>query len=76
MSAAPRQGSGRAGRRAAARLLSPSLAWLAVFFLCPLAVMLAYSLARRGAYGTVEWTLGWGNYVSALEPLYWPVYWR
>jgi spermidine/putrescine transport system permease protein len=72
MSATSRQ---EAGRRAA-RLLAPSVAWIGVFFLGPLAVTLAYSLARRGAYGTVEWTLGWGNYLAALEPLYWPIYWR
>jgi spermidine/putrescine transport system permease protein len=67
--------SERGGARAAG-LLAPSLAWIGVFFLGPLAVMLAYSLARRGAYGTVEWVLGLANYAQALDPLYLGVYWR
>ena len=64
------------GAARAAGLLAPSLVWVGVFFLCPLAVMVAYSLARRGPYGTVEWVLGLRNYVQALDPLYLTVYWR
>ena len=60
----------------AAGLLAPSLAWIALFFLGPLAVMAAFSFARRGAYGSVEWVLGLWNYVRAADPLYAPVYWR
>jgi len=60
----------------AARLLAPSLGWIAIFFLCPLAVTVAYSLATRGPYGNVEWTLGLGNYVRAIDPLYLAIYWR
>jgi spermidine/putrescine transport system permease protein len=71
MSAEPEQ----RGRRAAG-LLAPSLAWIAVFFLGPLAVMVAYSLAHRGPYGTVEWVLGLRNYVQAIDPLYLAIYWR
>lgn len=71
MSAEPEQSG-----RWAAGLLAPSLAWIAVFFLGPLAVMVAYSLARRGPYGTVEWVLGLRNYVQAIDPLYLAIYWR
>jgi spermidine/putrescine transport system permease protein len=71
MSGAREGGGGRA-----AWLLAPGLGWVAVFFLGPLAVMLAYSLARRGAYGAVEWVLGLGNYARAAEPLYLSIYWR
>jgi spermidine/putrescine transport system permease protein len=65
----------RRGARAAG-LLAPSLAWLAIFFLGPLAVIAAYSLARRGPYGAVEWVLDWSNFAGALDPLYLPVYAR
>ena len=65
---------GDAGR--AAGLLAPSLAWIGIFFLGPLAVTLAYGFAARGAYGAVEWELGWRNYLQALDPLYAPIYWR
>ena len=47
-----------------------------MFFLGPLLVMLAFSFARRGAYGTVEWVLGISNYVRAADPLYVAIYWR
>lgn len=60
----------------AATLLSPSLAWIAVFFAGPLLVMAAFSLADRGPYGTVDWTLGLRNYVQAIDPLYGTVYVR
>jgi spermidine/putrescine transport system permease protein len=57
-------------------LLAPGLGWLGVFFLGPLAVMAAYSLATRGPYGTVEWVLNLANFAQAVDPLYAAVYWR
>mgnify|MGYP006171539231 CR=1 FL=1 len=42
-------------------------ALIGIFFLGPLAVMLAYSLARRGAYGTVEWVLGLASVAVPYE---------
>lgn len=63
------------GSRAAA-LLSPSMLWIVVFFVGPLLVMAAFSLARRGAYGTVNWTLGIQNYLQAVDPIYLAVYGR
>jgi spermidine/putrescine transport system permease protein len=47
-----------------------------VFFVGPLLVMAAFSLARRGAYGTVNWTLGIQNYLQAVDPIYLAVYGR
>lgn len=67
---------GRSDGSRAAALLSPSLLWIAVFFVGPLLVMAAYSLARRGAYGAVNWTLGLQNYIQAFDPLYLSVYGR
>jgi spermidine/putrescine transport system permease protein len=57
-------------------LVAPGLGWLFVFFFVPIAMIAAYSLARRGAYGSVEWVLGPWNYVQSLDPLYLAVYWR
>lgn len=59
-----------------ARLLAPGVAWLVVFFVGPLAVMVAYSLASRGAYGTVVWAFSPANFAQAFDPLYLAVYWR
>jgi spermidine/putrescine transport system permease protein len=69
------RGSRGEGSRAAA-LLSPSMLWIVVFFVGPLLVMAAFSLARRGAYGTVNWTLGIQNYLQAVDPIYLAVYGR
>jgi spermidine/putrescine transport system permease protein len=62
--------------RRVAGLLAPGLGWLAAFFLGPLAVMAAYSLASPGAYGSVDWVVGLANYGQAFDPLYMAVYWR
>ena len=69
------RGSRGEGSRAAA-LLSPSMLWIVVFFVGPLLVMAAFSLAPRGAYGTVNWTLGIQNYLQAVDPIYLAVYGR
>ena len=59
-----------------AALLAGSLVWLVVFFLLPLAYLLAVSFAQRSPYGTVQWVLGLGNYGRAFQPLYLEIYWR
>ena len=59
-----------------AALLAGSLVWLVVFFLLPLAYLLAVSFAQRSPYGTVQWILGLGNYGRAFQPLYLEIYWR
>jgi spermidine/putrescine transport system permease protein len=64
------EGARRAG------LLSPALLWLGLFFLAPIAIVAALSVATRGPYGAVEWTLTAANFARALDPLYLPVYWR
>lgn len=38
--------------------------------------MVAYSFARRGLYGAVDWVIGARNYVQSIDPLYLSVYWR
>jgi len=52
------------------------MVWLVGFFLLPLAYLLAVSFAHRSLYGTIDWTLGLGNYARAFQPLYLEVYWR
>lgn len=61
-------------------LLGPTAIFLAVFFLCPLAIMVIYSFLAPGLYGGVEWTFYPDNYgrilgVPAPEfEIYDPVY--
>jgi spermidine/putrescine transport system permease protein len=57
-------------------LLAPALAWMGVFFLLPLLVVLLISFASRGAYGGVEWTFTLANYRDLADPLYLYVYAR
>jgi spermidine/putrescine transport system permease protein len=52
------------------------LFWLVGFFLLPLTYLLAVSFAQRSPYGTIDWTLGLGNYARGFKPLYLAIYWR
>lgn len=50
--------------------VGPALAFLSVFFLAPLVIILLYSFLSRGAYGEIEFTFSLKNYASILDPLY------
>ncbi len=50
-------------------LLSPGLAWLAIFFLVPLAY-LGYQSLRSGIYPTLEFTWEFSNYTEAISDYY------
>lgn len=52
------------------RLLLPALAWWGLFFLLPLLLMVAISLAERGPYGGVVWRFTLTNYRNVFDPLY------
>lgn len=64
-----------AGRTPAAShlLLLPASSWLLVFLVLPVASLLVLSLARRGDYGAIVWSLSWENFARALQPKYFPV---
>ncbi len=51
-------------------LLLPPLAWLTVFFVVPLLIVLFYSLCQRGIYGGVIPKLGFAAYSEVVDPLY------
>jgi spermidine/putrescine transport system permease protein len=51
-------------------LLAPGGAWLLVFFLVPLCIMLMYSFMPRGAYGGVERGFTFEHYTRFFDPLY------
>jgi len=57
-------------------LLLPTLILLGVFFCIPVLLMFGVSLASRGLYGGVEWTLTVENYLRLADPLYWNIYGR
>ena len=62
--------AGSRSRFAGYRLLFPGLLWTTLFCLLPIAVVLAVSLATRGAYGGVVWEFSLENYRELLHPLY------
>ncbi|MDH4194580.1 MAG: ABC transporter permease [Nitrospirota bacterium] len=49
-------------------LLSAGI-FLGLFFLVPLLLVLAISLASRGTYGGIAWIATWENYQRLLDPL-------
>ena len=66
----------RAGRwREPAVLLGPGLAFYALLVAAPVLLVLAYTVATRGRFGGVEWTLTLDNFRRAADPLYLEVLW-
>lgn len=61
---------GRSQSLAAWLLLLPNTAWLVLFFVLPLLVVLAYSFMERATYGGVVAVLTLENYSRAFDPLY------
>lgn len=63
-------------------LLGPSSIFLAIFFLCPLAIMLVYSVLTPGLYGGAEWSFyphNFGRILGFADPefeIFDPVYLR
>jgi spermidine/putrescine transport system permease protein len=57
-------------------LLAPSLIWMGLFFFLPLLIVLLISVASRGTYGGVEWTVTLVNYRDLADPLYLWIYLR
>lgn len=51
-------------------LLSPAAAWLFIFFMAPLGIVVVYSFLERGIYGGVVWNLTLGNYARVFDALY------
>jgi spermidine/putrescine transport system permease protein len=60
----------RRPRAGTAALLAPGLGFLGLFFLAPIAIMLAYSFMRRRLYGGVEAGFTLEYYRRFIDPLY------
>lgn len=56
-------------------LLGPALSWWAVLLVAPVALILAYSLFRRGTYGGVVYELNVDNFERLVDPIYLEVLW-
>jgi spermidine/putrescine transport system permease protein len=57
-------------------LLSPSAAWLLVFFLLPLVMVLLVSLGKRGPYGGVVYQWNLDNYIRFIDRIYVKIFLR
>jgi len=57
-------------------LLSPSAAWLLVFFLLPLVMVLLVSLGKRGPYGRVVYQWNLDNYIRFMDRIYVKIFLR
>ncbi len=56
-------------------LISPTLFWLTVFLLVPLALIIVISFSVRGSYGNVEYTFALSNYARLLDTEYASILW-
>lgn len=57
-------------------LALPTIAWLFIFFLIPLLLVLAFAFLERGAYGTVEMNFTMENIIRVFDPLYMSTLWE
>ena len=57
-------------------LLSPSAAWLLVFFLLPLVMVLLVSLGKRGTMGGVIYQWNLDNYIRFMDSIYLKIFLR
>jgi spermidine/putrescine transport system permease protein len=57
-------------------LLSPSAAWLLVFFLLPLVMVLLVSLGKRGPMGGVVYQWNLDNYIRFIDRIYFKIFIR
>ncbi|MFN2198885.1 MAG: ABC transporter permease [Anaerolineales bacterium] len=57
-------------------LLAPSAAWLLIFFVAPLFIVLIYSFLSRGDFGQVVWKYSLENYQRVFDPLYFNTFLR
>jgi spermidine/putrescine transport system permease protein len=56
-------------------LLGPALTWWALLLAAPVALVLAYSMFRRGIYGGVVYEFTFENFERLVDPLYLDVLW-
>lgn len=57
-------------------LIAPSMAWLAIFFVIPMIIVVAVSFASRTAYGQVVFDWTFQNYTRFLDTLYISIFGR
>ncbi len=51
-------------------LLAPMLAWLLLFVVAPMGILVAYSFGSRGMLGDVEFGFSWDSYARIADPIY------
>ncbi len=56
------------------KILLIPISWFGFFFVGPICIMLIYSFLSRGSYGEIVWDFQFQNYVRAIDPLYFKVY--
>ena len=77
----PEPGTGRRRRRSFSPrypgwLTSPSLLYYAIFFLGPLAILVAFSLATQTGFDSITYGFDTSQYHLVLDSLYIKIFWR
>lgn len=57
-------------------MVFPAAAWLLVFQVVPLILIVIVSLADRGTHGGIDWEFSLDNYARFTEPLYLGILWE
>ena len=71
-----RSRAGAGGPRYPAWLALPATGWYALFFLCPLGIMVVFSFAKLSGYTGFAYAFDVSNYRTLWDPLYGHVFLR
>jgi spermidine/putrescine transport system permease protein len=71
-----KQRTGAGGPRYPAWLALPAVGWYVLFFLCPLGIMAAYSVARQEGFTDVDFGFDFENYRYLWDGLYGEIFLR
>jgi spermidine/putrescine transport system permease protein len=71
-----REATRAGGPRYPGWLALPAVAWYAVFFLCPLAIMAVFSVSERVGFSEIAYTFTLENFRELWEPVYGEVFLR
>ncbi len=57
-------------------LIAPTMFWMLLFLLVPLALIVVMSFGLRGTYGNVLYVFQWSNYLRLVDPEYASILWQ
>ncbi len=57
-------------------LTGPSLVYYLIFFVAPMGILVAFSVAVQSGFASVSYTVDWAQYRAVLDPVQVKIFWR